>query len=202
MKQKGLAVEVYEKLRKDVVEYGRTGVMLTEQQFCTLYGVSRTPVHEAFSRLCNEGILIKHPKRGYTLSLINRKENLMATMEYRFCLEMGVIEKIIRSASDEELKSLKDPLPENEEITFGRFEACSRKLHLTMAELSGYTRVISALQAELDKAGSTMPQEAIISNNMVKRLNKSHGELVNALIKRDFLAAVEALRRELLEEPE
>lgn len=202
MKQKGLAVEVYEKLRKDVVEYGRTGVMLTEQQFCALYGASRTPVHEAFSRLCSEGILIKHPKRGYTLSLINRKDNLMATMEYRFCLEMGVVEKIIRTASDEELEGLRNTLPENEEVTFGQFEACSRKLHLTMAELSGYTRVISALQAELDKAGSVMPQDAIISNNIVRRLNRSHAALVEALVKRDFTAALEALRRELLEEPE
>ena len=200
MKKGSLAEQVYEKLCKDVIEYGKTGRMLTEQQFCAIYGVSRTPMHEAFSRLCSEGLLTRHSKRGYTLKMIDGAENISA-LEYRYCLELGVVEKIIRDASDEELAALSLTLPqEDREYPADEFFDISDALHLSMAELSGYRKVTEILRMELDRLRHFSPWGETISRELVERLRTAHQAIVDAVVERDFHAAAEALRRDMLEE--
>lgn len=200
MRKESLAEQVHEKLCKDVVEYGKTGRMLTEQQFCALYGVSRTPMHEAFTRLCNEGLLTKHAKRGYTLKLIESSEN-MSALEYRYCLELGVAEKIIRDASDEELNALYDTLPKEDcDLSADYFYSISDSLHVSMAQLAGYQRVTEIINTEVERVRHFSPWSGTVSKDIVARVRRSHRAIIDAVVKRDLYAAATALRKDLLEE--
>jgi DNA-binding GntR family transcriptional regulator len=60
-----LSADLFSKLREDILsECLRPGEKLSEQRVCGIYGVSRTPVREALSRLAAEGLVEMIPNRG------------------------------------------------------------------------------------------------------------------------------------------
>ena len=67
-----LASKVFQKIEKDILDGTfRTGENLTEVTLCERFGVSRTPVRDAFKRLEREGLLEIRPHIGTFVSLID-----------------------------------------------------------------------------------------------------------------------------------
>lgn len=50
------------------------GTELHDSALAAHYGVSRTPVREAFKLLCYEGLLTAHPRRGVTVAVFTPQE--------------------------------------------------------------------------------------------------------------------------------
>ncbi len=63
---------IYETLKQDIVEIKlKPGESITEKEVAGMFGVSRTPVREAFIKLAQEGLLEVYPQRGTKVSLID-----------------------------------------------------------------------------------------------------------------------------------
>src|SRR5687768_8565329 len=66
----GLPIPLYFQVKRLLLEamlrgdYGVDERLPTEHELCALYGISRTPVTRALSELAEEGIIVRHRRRG------------------------------------------------------------------------------------------------------------------------------------------
>ena len=65
LKKISLSEQAYNKLVKKIIS-GKypAGTRLTEEMLCAEFGISRTPVRDAISKLMGEGLVQPLPKRG------------------------------------------------------------------------------------------------------------------------------------------
>lgn len=204
-KKPTLAQEVYERLRRDIPALVQeAGTIVTEQYFCSLYGVSRTPVHEAFSRLCSEGMLEKLSKRGYALRLRDW-DVVVKRIEYRLFLELGVAYTLVLSATDEQLESLRGALCDEQNDDLARFQEESMQFHLRMAGLTGNETAVEEVRMLMHEVigyfNWDMREEGEVQKTAAAT-NRAHIKIIDALCRRDFPAAAEALRIDLMNKHE
>lgn len=89
-----LGERVYHQLRHDLAAGAIVPTeRLSEQRLAGLYGVSRTPVREALTRLLADGLVERHPDGLYPYR--PRLEDLDELFELRITLEARGIERII-----------------------------------------------------------------------------------------------------------
>ena len=96
-------IPIYFQLKTRLLEeilagaYGPDDRLPTEHELCERYGVSRTPVTRALTELANEGVIIRHRRRG---SFINPHwQHRPPSPEIRLLLPEGPWESLVRSAT-------------------------------------------------------------------------------------------------------
>jgi multiple sugar transport system substrate-binding protein len=66
----GLPIPLYFQVKRALLEamlrgdYGPEDQLPTEHELCALYGISRTPITRALSELAEEGVIVRHRRRG------------------------------------------------------------------------------------------------------------------------------------------
>ena len=71
-----LSQALAERLRARLLEHEWSpGTELMDGAIAQAYGVSRTPVREAFKLLCHEGLLQAHPRRGVTVAAFTPQDH-------------------------------------------------------------------------------------------------------------------------------
>lgn len=81
-----LTQQVYESLRRDILGLRfEENVFLNEGDLAGRYGVSKSPMREALHRLCMEGILVSHPRKGYLLAAVTPQEFMHAQRLRMLC---------------------------------------------------------------------------------------------------------------------
>ena len=85
----------------------RSGDKLTEKELCSQYGVSRTPVREAFRLLQQEGLLVHIPRCGVQVAAIGEKE-MFDVLETRARLEQYSSGLAARYATPEDIATLRE----------------------------------------------------------------------------------------------
>ena len=130
------ATAVYDLLKQDVIRLRfRRDEIINEKALAERYQVSKTPVREALSVLVQEGYLKKIPRVGYLLREVT-EEDYRKLIYLRFTLEKGVVLRIIRSCTEEEILSLRDYCKE-ERISYQDFGGVNYDFHMAMARLTG-----------------------------------------------------------------
>lgn len=98
---------VFQTLRNAILKGElKPGERLMEIQLAQKLGVSRTPVREALRKLELEGLVIMIPRRGAIVADIT-VQDLNDVLEVRQALEELAVRKACDSATDEQLKALK-----------------------------------------------------------------------------------------------
>jgi DNA-binding GntR family transcriptional regulator len=109
---------------------------VTEEELCAQFGVSRSPVREAFRMLEADGLLVRTARRGVRVAPMNRAD-LDEVYACRVALEGLAAAEAARSAKDETLAQLTRHLAEMEEALggndverfFERNAAMTRAIH-------------------------------------------------------------------------
>jgi DNA-binding GntR family transcriptional regulator len=70
-------------------------------------GVSPTPVREALARMEAEGLIVKEPRRSYTVAPLIGLEDLRALIDFRLLVEPAAAAAAARNASADEASALK-----------------------------------------------------------------------------------------------
>lgn len=95
--------EIYEKIRADIMNLKLApGSLISETDFCELYGISRTPIREIFKKLEEENLLEIYPQIGSYVSKIDLKMVNDALFLRNLC-ENEIIKESINNPNKNEL---------------------------------------------------------------------------------------------------
>lgn len=150
------------------------------------FDVSKTPAREALNCLCQEGLLVKIPRKGYIIKQLSFIE-LSNLCYFRGILECGAVEWAIRYASDSELGQIVElahkKIDIDDEDFYNKYNDLNVSFHLSIAQLSKNTYLISALQGVLNQLRRDLAMDG--RTNLGRSLDM-HVQIAEALKKRDL----------------
>ncbi len=159
---------------------------ITEAEISSQFQVSRTPAREALNTLCQEGLLVKIPRKGYTIKKLTLAE-LQQLCQYRSILECGAVEHAIRYGSDSELERISElankKIDMDDSNFYNQYNDLNFKFHLSISRITKNTYLISALENVMN----LLRRDLLIDGhlNLELALN-THIQIANALKKRDL----------------
>ncbi|RTZ43372.1 GntR family transcriptional regulator [Candidimonas sp. SYP-B2681] len=196
--QRGRGADVFTALRNMAISYQmKPGERLNELELAAQFGVSRTPVREALTRLASEGLLMEST-RGYVRKPLDIQE--MADLyEARMAIERECLRLAFERASEQQLQDISEFLTASMATPA---TASSEKLveldegfHLRIADM--------ARNAELKRMLISLNERLrfirwIDMENVGREsTQQEHSQIVDALIKRDQESAQAVLTQHI-----
>ncbi len=193
----GLADEVYEALRERLVSGSfRSEEKLSLQELALQLGVSRSPVHQALTRLVAEGMLIVRPRRGYFVAPLTSKI-VEDAYDVRLALELLGAERTVGRLSPHQLAVLRTRMEAtlvHRDAPGGSWHDANRRFHMFQIDLAdnqpmsdAYRRLSVNLLMERVLGGKGGP--------WMEAMNREHIEIVEAFEASNLARAQDAIRR-------
>lgn len=108
MAQKNLKELIYDAILEGIYSSEfRPNEILTENALIKKYGYSKSPVREALTALCHEGVLQNIPRCGYQVVALT-SDDIEQMMEYRRILETGMLRTHFSLFTAQHIKKLKE----------------------------------------------------------------------------------------------
>ncbi|MBE7722530.1 GntR family transcriptional regulator [Lacrimispora indolis] len=201
---------IAQEIRKGISE-GRykTGEKIKEADLCQRFGVSRTPVREAFRLLQNEGLLVHNPQRGVQVPEF-RLEELMNLQQMRTTLECLSARNAAPLANEENiwrLRELNRQISEFDENNTHKTDALDREFHLTIARIGSNPYVTDFLQNILTRyelstyvipfQGSRIPYTYKEHEDVITALELNDAELAEKYMSIHFHYSTLSLSKKL-----
>ena len=187
------ATAVYEQIKQDVIRLRfRRDEIINEKALAERYQVSKTPVREVLSVLVQEGYLKKIPRVGYLLREVT-EEDYRKLIYLRFTLEKGVVLRIIRSCTEEEILSLRDYCKE-ERISYQDFGGVNYDFHMAMARLTGNEYLAEEVRRIFQR--TIRAPSVNLYQEVREEPHKYHLQLIDAMRDRDVETALRLIEHE------
>lgn len=189
------ADEVYDALKSDI----QTGVLapgahLVEENLCTQYGVSRTPVRTALRRLSDDGLVSVEPRRGAFVASWT-SDDAAEVMAIRAMLEPYAAGLAAQHRSPEDLAVLcelchvMDDTERRRPANFREILAQrNHELHLTILRSAASPRLYG-IAANLAQAPLMNGSFQLYGDHQLRRSLGEHRELAAAIEAQDAQAA-------------
>ncbi len=187
-----LSEEAYNRLRHEI-QTGELapGAMVSERELANRYEMSKTPVREAVTQVCREGLMQRLPGRGYIVSPITIKE-IQDLFDMRLILELAAVEKILDEPSSDTMENLKKfseiKYIHDEPKSHIVFLEANRNFHMTLAEATGNNRLVKSLESVLIDLDRLFHLGLRLRDFSLEMADEHH-ELVTALENGDREAA-------------
>ena len=171
------------------------GTALNESDVATQFGVSRTPVREAFRTLLSEGLLDVRPQKGTFVSLLHRPD-LEDALFVREALECSAADLAARAPVSERMVLLRIVEQQRMALQQGDREgslAADEDLHRKIMELSGHAsawEVVRQARTHLERLRRIANAELGGSEEALGY----HEKIAQAIVDGDAKAAVQLLR--------
>jgi DNA-binding GntR family transcriptional regulator len=203
-----LSSRVYDRLLRAIVEQEfKAGQALDVDQLANAFGVSRTPVQTAISKLSDLGLIDVKPRRGTFVAKLTTKE-IHELFEIRQVIEIYAVRKGIPLAQDVELRALSEIIDElvqffsdDQYIDYHAFLDRDRQFHSGIVALAKNERLLkiydqARILIELTRASAGKKTQG------AKISHERHVAIAKALIARDVDKAAHALEAHINESTE
>lgn len=191
------AKAVAERLRDEIQEGSLApGTRLRQNEIAQRFGVSTTPVREAFAQLQAEGLVRIDPHRGAVV-FHPTTEDLLEFYEIREVLEsLAVVRAIPRLKPEvvKDLGALIDRMRRTDDAR--RWLKLNDDFHLRLYSCAGMPR-LAALIENLRDASTPYIYMFVAARPPSERANEEHQAILDACVRGDPAAAQEAIRRHL-----
>ncbi|GAE94477.1 transcriptional regulator [Gracilibacillus boraciitolerans JCM 21714] len=115
--------EVYKSLSKDILNLTiKPGQVITEQEICEKYNISRTPSRDVLQKLKNDGLVISIPYKANYVTLLSI-ETIKQFIYMRRVLEIAVIKDFIENLDDKQIHKLESNLDSQASLLQSDFTA-------------------------------------------------------------------------------
>lgn len=192
--------DVAERLREQIFSHDLApGSWLDEQSLAIAFGISRTPMREAIKVLASEGLVTTKMNKGAYVTEVDRGD-LEQIFTVLSLLEGQAAKETALSASEDQLTELDNLHQRLEKAAADRdleqFFEINVKFHEMILEIAGnpwMNGVIADLRKvlKLQRRGSLGRSGRLLSSLV------EHREILQAILKRDAVAAEQAMRKHL-----
>jgi DNA-binding GntR family transcriptional regulator len=191
----------YETIKAGILE-GKliSGEIYSELDLAKSFGVSRTPVREAFLRLAAENLIVFHPRKGISVNYFS-KEDIENIFELRQAIEEAAANKIVGNLSRDHIQSIQETIQQQEnclkDYDENLFLEFDRKFHLFFVEISGNRFMVQTYNNIRDYI--TIPaREALRKKGRAKEVLGEHKAIVEALSKGNRERTKEAIKTHMI----
>ncbi len=196
-----LAERAYARLRHEILTCDLApGQVVSERELARRYEMSKTPIREALSQVCHDGLMRRLPGRGYMVAPITVKD-IQDIFDLRLILELVAAKRAAENPSPEqiavlnELAGVRYSLDDRESHI--AFLHTNRTFPLTRAEATGNQRLVDRLEEhliEMDRIFHLGLRLRDSSEEMVRE----HQEVVTALENGDVEGIQDAITRQII----
>lgn len=191
---------VYRTLRDEILRMDlKPGTTITTQEMAERFGVSSTPVREAFIRLQNESLLTISPQKATRVSYIN----LDRTHQERFireAMEVDNLSLFIARADEENMTYMADSVVQQRkamaEKRYHDFIEIDNDFHQYPFQITGQKlglRIIRQMNGHYERIRLLTAWDEIIALNAIEE----HDMLVETMRDKNVVEASKLLRRHL-----
>jgi DNA-binding GntR family transcriptional regulator len=190
--------DVYALIRQAVTS-GRfaPGQRLSERELAAQYGVSRTPIREAFRHLIQEGLVVYKPNSGYRIIPLS-EELARHILVVRETLESMAARLAAQRDPKGAAEAMRKTLPKARrayrEGQLSELITANQTFHRALVESSG-NQVLSGMYHTLQGYIGLMMSVSLSWPRRPVETIAEHGEIVRALKSKDPDAAEKAVRR-------
>lgn len=197
LSQRTASEAVAARLRSEI-QSGRLspGTPLRQNDVAKRFGVSTTPVREAFALLAAEGLLRIDRYRGAVVFTPTR-DDLRNAYEIREALETLAIEKATPRLTDEKLDELETVLKKMRAARdVKRWMELNEQFHIGMYEAAANERLSALIVSQRDACSMYIRMH--VSDALQRaEMDRQHQEILDACRQRDVVRAREAARLHL-----
>lgn len=192
--------DVAERLRTQIFAHDLPpGSWLDEQSLAVEFGISRTPMREAIKVLASEGLVTMKPRRGAYVTEVERQdlEQIFAVLAQ---LEGFAAKEVATKATEAQLNQLDNLHLKLEKAAADRdveqFFEINVRFHELIMDIAG-NRWMNGVITDLRKVLKLQRRDSLGRSGRLQSALNEHRKILKALIKRDGIAAQEAMQAHL-----
>ena len=191
---------VAERLREQIFSHELApGSWLDEQSLALAFGISRTPMREAIKVLASEGLVTTKMNKGAYVTEVDRRD-LEQIFTVLSLLEGQAAKETALKATEAQLTQLDDLHHRLEKAAADRdleqFFEINVKFHDVIGEIAG-NKWMNGVIADLRKVLKLQRRDSLGRGGRLLSSLIEHREILQAILKRDSLAAEAAMRKHL-----
>lgn len=172
------------------------GSRLRQSEIAERFGVSTTPVREAFSALQAEGLVEIDPHRGAVV-FEPETDDVWESFEIRRALESLAVEKAVPRLDDEQLAGLQRLIDQMRKASdYHEWEELNERFHRSLYEASGRNRLLDLI-ASMRRASRFYIHLSVSSRLPNKQVDAEHQAILDACKTKDVRKAKRAIEQHI-----
>ena len=183
IKQKSLAEHIVEDLEQKIISRTlKPGQRIMEEALCKSFGVSRSPVREAFQILESRGFVVREPRKGISVARITQQE-AEGIYRIRASLEGLATSLAVQNQTPALLEKLRklnrQMIQAAEKDNDKTYHQLNRKFHELIIDACGNDRLIQLI-VNFDKQTIRYRMTVMNGPGWMQNSTKIHGAIIAA----------------------